>query len=133
MLARIDARTRIGVDPDQGVLAAARLINKSEVSFYEGDLSSIQNIDLKISHIDVLMALNFLQAIPFEEVQRCIHEINKKFNPRYIVVDGIISAAATTQGYKYFHEAQDFEKIGEIIQTVRGQDAIRDIFVVKLN
>jgi trans-aconitate methyltransferase len=89
ILARLKVAQRVGFDRSAAVLRAARRLHPG-IRFVVG---SFADVDVKA---DILIAVNFIHAIPPEELKRMLLDSAEKAQVQCIVVDRV--------AYTYYHD-----------------------------
>jgi len=94
IISRVNARRRYGLDVDVAVIRAARILHGRSVRFIAGGFDQVPD-----EKIDVLIAVNWLQAFSPEQVERWINVHLPKV--RYLLVDAVMPGTA---GYRFYHD-----------------------------
>lgn len=127
ILVQIRARRRIGVDPERGVLRAARLLHPaSGVHWMHGDLLLLQSIS---GPIDLLLAIGWVHGVSPQELERLI--VPHAHRIKYILVDAFNSDESP---YPFKHDFAFLERMAERIHvSTPVDDPVRRYMVFQVN
>lgn len=130
IISRSNARNRFGFDLEAAVIAAAGRPHGSGAVFHQGDMRVPGEIARVVcSPIDVLVAVNWLHMLLFDDFARALQELGANLPVSILVIDTI---RPERSGYEHYHTIDDVRRLGTMLTTVSGGDGIRDIHAVKL-
>jgi hypothetical protein len=128
IISRIRAQTRIGVDTDENVIKAAKLLHRRKpITFLNGSFSTIRNRSERT--IDVLLMLNWLHNYPESYVAGEIARLLECKTVSYLVVDEILGGL---DGYAYHHNfTSAFQKDFRQYQLMDDGEGVRRILILQ--
>jgi SAM-dependent methyltransferase len=131
VIARIDAPSRFGFDPDKGAIGAAGYLFGKKVSFAVAALDQPDIIATAVKNpIDLLIMNNWPHRFAIEEIAAGLKALCARIPVNRILIDSI---KPELQSYKYRHSPEDLRAIGKIEATLDGGDGIRDLHIVRVN
>jgi SAM-dependent methyltransferase len=128
IISRIQSVKLIGIDQDEGVIKAARLLYKNQCEFKRGSFEQLYQ--LLDQSCDLLIMVNWLHNIPFSEITTHIARTQKTHRISYLLVDRILP---NQPGYQYEHSISDWCTMGKIIQETVSIDSTRHFLLLQLN
>lgn len=130
IISHANAPRRFGFDREAAVIEAAKSLHDG-VTFHPGDLRKPAEIAAAVGGpIDVLVAVNWPHMLAFEEIAAAITGLKSETTVRRLIIDTI---RPERNGYQHYHTLADVARLGTVIASVPGGDAIRDMHAVELN
>ena len=126
IITRIDStKTKlIGIDREASVIRAATKIRKKCVTFFQGDISELNRLNLK-GEVTLIM-VNWIHEIPLKVLTEEINLLRKNVNLKYLILDQIPEQIT---GYPYYHNFLELDWTFEIEDYVKTRS--RTLVVLK--
>ena len=133
MIARVDARKRIGFDVDRGAIGGARFLNGDTAqyfcaSFLDSEIVVRTLLGIDVQSIDVLVLTNWIHKVPTEHILRGLAAIHGRIPIRYLLLETI---RPEFTGCAHQLATADLARFGDLIGGIEV-DEIRSLHIVSL-
>ncbi len=115
IISRVDGLKRVGYDPDNGAIRAARLLRRRAVTFVHGTLESVAE-----HRIDLLILVNWIHSISPAQLDAWLTPLLPRI--RQLLVDAI---DPEVDGYPFRHDFGFLHGRATEVKSVRAPDEPR--------
>jgi len=113
IISRIKAPLKYGIDIEDKVIKAAKILNP-KVRYFKGDLKTV--LQIPEINIHLLIMVNFLHGIPPEKLKKELNFILERKKIKYILADRYYKTYKT-DGYRH-----NLEKLTNKIKKIKSYD-----------
>ena len=135
ILSRINCAKKIGIDIDQNIIKACKVIFKNKVNFINGsifdDLEKLDLINKSFDDKNLLICLNWPHGYPWIKLQKSINNLSLKNKINFLMIDLIKDDP--TNNYTYMHSENSLLGLGNILIKKDIEDSNRIIYLVNLS
>ena len=132
ILKRIEAKNKIGIDSDPGVLKAARLIDRTGSKYIESDFFNVKKVHIPFESTDILLMINWSHELLWEKLKNTIIKLQEELKIKTLVIDIIVDSDVWEEDYSVF-TIENLSEIGTATGIIDAEDKSRKICTVNLN